>query len=209
MSRLILASASPTRLRVLREAGFDPECRPSGVSEETDLTDPAATVAELARRKARAAVDLLAAEQTPAGAADDRMLVIACDTMLSFGGRLLGKPASVAEATDWCRAFSGSRALLLTGHHLIEAGSGRSATEVVTTDVFFSVLRDDEIDAYVGTGEPLAMAGSFSIDGYGAPFVERIEGDHTNVLGISLPALRRLCGSLGVEITSLWRRPSG
>jgi septum formation protein len=191
---LVLASASPTRLRVLRDAGFDPLVAASGVDENVDCPDTVSTVSLLARRKALAVSDRF-----------ERALVVGCDTMLDFEGRALGKPAGAAAAATLCRTLSGNEALLHSGHFVLDTRTGLSAEGVARTKVRFAVMTDEEIAAYVATGEPLAMAGGFSIDGYGAPFVEGIEGDHTNVLGISLPTLRGLLASLDVAIVDLWR----
>ena len=191
---LILASASPARLRLLRDAGLDPKVVVTGVPEDDiDLSDPRAAVTALARRKAAAgAVD----------AAD--ALVIGCDSLLSFEGRVLGKPASAAEAVARWRGQRGRVGTLLTGHCVIDAATGARAEAVGATRVHFGSPSDAEIDAYVATGEPLRVAGAFTLDGFGAAFVDRIDGDPGTVIGLSLPLLRQLLAQLGVEITDLW-----
>jgi septum formation protein len=193
--KLVLASSSTTRLRVLRDAGFDPVVAVSGVDEDVDCPDTESAVALLARRKALAVSEHF-----------EQAIVVGCDTMLDFEGRSLGKPAGPAAAGALCRMLSGNEGVLHSGHFVLDTRTGLSAEGVARTRVRFAVMSDDEIEAYVATGEPLSMAGGFSIDGYGAPFVESIEGDHTNVLGISLPTLRRLLTALDVEIVQLWRR---
>ena len=192
--KLVLASASPARLRLLRDAGFDPEVVVSGVPEHVDQADPRAAVEELATRKALAVAATLG-----------DALVVGCDSMLLFGGRLVGKPADAAEAVARWRAMRGGTGRLLTGHCCVDTATGRSATGVGETLVRFGTPSDDEIDAYVATGEPLRVAGAFTIDGRGAVFVEGIDGDHGNVVGLSLPLLRRLLGELGIAVTDLWR----
>jgi septum formation protein len=188
-----LASASTTRLRVLRDAGFTPEVIVSGVDETNDAPDTASATAELARRKGTAVV-----ERAPDS------IVIACDSMLDLHGRALGKPASVPEAVDYWRRLSGQEAVLWTGHWMADTRRGTTVTEVASTTVRFGTPSPQEIDAYVATGEPLELAGGFSIEGYGAPFVDGIDGDPSNVLGLSLPLFRRMLQVLDIAITDLW-----
>jgi septum formation protein len=192
--RLVLASASPARLGLLRAAGFDPEVQVSGVREDdVDRTDVAAAVQELATRKAEAV-----ATRT-AGA-----LVVGCDSLLDLGGPGLGKPSSPGDAVERWHAMRGREGRLLTGHAVVDTASGARAGEVGCTTVRFGSPSDAEIEAYVATGEPLAVAGAFTLDGRSAPFVDGIDGDHGNVIGLSLPLLRRLLRDLGVEVTDLW-----
>jgi len=194
-ARLVLASSSATRLRVLRDAGIDPEAVVSGVDETTeDGLDTAAAVAVLAERKADA-VALLRP-----GA-----LVLGCDSLLDLDGEALGKPGTAQRAAVLWHRLSGRQGILFTGHCLIEPGTRRRAQGVGRTVVRFGRPSDAEIAAYVASGEPLALAGGFSLDGLGAPFVEGIDGDPGNVLGLSLPLLRRLLAELGVAITDLWQ----
>jgi septum formation protein len=192
--RLVLASASTTRLRVLRSAGFDPEVVVSGVSEEIDGLDTARAVVMLAERKGSAV-----APRCP------ESLVLSCDSMLDLDGQGLGKPATAAEATAIWRRLGGHRGTLHTGHCLIDTRSGRRLTRLASTVVHFGTPTAAEMEAYVASGEPLAMAGAFSLDGLGGPLVEGIEGDPSNVLGVSLPLFRHMLGELGFSITALWR----
>jgi septum formation protein len=191
--RLILASASPARLRLLEAAGFRPEVIVSGVPEDVGDEEPDQAVVTLARRKAEAVA-----------ATVDHGLVVGCDSMLVFGGRLMGKPADGAEAVARWREMRGGQGRLATGHCVIDAATGRSAAAVASTTVRFGCPTDAEIAAYVATGEPLAVAGAFTLDGRSGPFIDGIDGDHSNVIGLSLPLLRRLLAQLGVEVTALW-----
>lgn len=164
---------------------------------------PAALVAELARLKAEAVDAALAL--------DDRTTVlVGCDSMLELDGQAYGKPHDPDAALARWRLMRGRRGVLHTGHHVVvHAGGDRRVTAGVgSTVVRFADLDDDEVRAYVATGEPLEVAGSFTVDGLGGPFVEGIEGDHHNVVGISLPLLRRLLLDLGVRWPSLWASPT-
>ena len=131
-------------------------------------------------------------------------LVIGCDSLLDLDGRALGKPASAAEAAARWREMSGRTATLVTGHCVINAATGQRAAAVAATAVRFGTPSEREIAAYVASGEPLAVAGAFTLDGRGGWFVDGIDGDHGNVLGISLPLLRRLLAELGFGVTELW-----
>lgn len=170
----------------------------SGVDEDdVEAHDVNELTLLLAERKAQAVAATL--EDTAAGA-----LVIGCDSMLEFKAQGFGKPASAAEAVERWRTMRNRTGTLVTGHCVIDTGSGRRATAAARTVVHFGDPTDAEIDALVRTGEPLRVAGAFTIDGFAAPFVDSIEGDHGNVIGLSLPLLRRLLGELDVEVTSLW-----
>ncbi len=193
--RLVLASASPARLAVLRAAGFAPEVIMSGVDED-DATGPPAKVAlELAERKAVAVAARLEAE--PA-------LVVGCDSVLDVDGAARGKAGSVEEARAWWQSVAGRSAVLHSGHCVIDTASGAQASAVSSSVVHYGTPSAEEMDAYLATGEPLRVAGGFTIDGYAAPFVDRIEGDHGTVLGLSLPTLRRLLAEVGTPIVELW-----
>jgi septum formation protein len=196
--RLVLASASPARRNLLKAAGIDADVLVSGVDESAVEADDAYTLSlALARMKARTVAAQMLAEPG--------VLVLGCDSVLAFDGEILGKPADADEAIKRWQDMRGRSGVLHTGHHLTELDGGRQAEEVGTTVVHFADITDDEIEAYVATEEPLNVAGAFTIDGRGGAFVERIEGDPGNVIGLSLPLLRRLLGELGVPITDLWR----
>jgi septum formation protein len=198
--RVVLASASPARLAVLRAAGLDPEVIVSGVDEDAYSAQATAELTGmLASAKATAVAGSLDSSSGPA-------LVIGCDSMLDLDGVALGKPASPHEAIARWRDMRGRSGTLYTGHCVIEAPSGKRACAVAATIVRFGNPTDQEIDAYVGTGEPLNMAGAFTIEGLGGWFVDSIDGDHNNVIGISLPLLRGLFGEFGVTIPGLWGR---
>lgn len=201
---LILASASPARLSTLRSAGLNPMVRVSGVDEgAVTAPDTPALVAELARLKATAV-----AASLPDASTELTRVLIGCDSMLDLEGESLGKPESAAAARNRWRRMRGRSGVLYTGHQVLVSAGGRTEERsgVAATRVWFADLSDAEIDAYIGTGEPLQVAGAFTIDGLGGAFVERIEGDHHNVVGISLPLLRTLLAGLGIGWPTLWTR---
>ena len=170
----------------------------SGVDETAFSAGPPAELAgQLAQAKAAAvAADL---PDRLAGA-----LVIGCDSLLDLDGRALGKPDSAQAAMARWREMSGRSGTLVTGHCVIDAATGRQATAVAATTVRFGTPSEQQIAAYVASGEPLVVAGAFTLDGRGGWFVDGIDGDHGNVLGISLPLLRRLLADLGFDVTELW-----
>jgi nucleoside triphosphate pyrophosphatase len=205
--RLVLASASPARLGVLRAAGLDPFVEVAHVDEDALLaSDPAAEpgtkVTALAAAKATTVARRIAAKHPDAA-------VIGCDSMLLIDGKLVGKPGDVDTARARWRAMAGHTGDLVTGHAILRMNDGaidRVAEGHAVTTVRFARPSDAELEAYLATGEPLAVAGAFTLDGLGGWFVEGIDGDPSNVIGISLPLTRRLLAALDVRVTDLWRR---
>jgi septum formation protein len=199
LRRLVLASQSPARLQLLRQAGLNPEVVVSGVDESAVR---APRVAEL--------VALLASAKAAAVARDlDDALVIGADSVLEFRGQALGKPADAAEARLRWQRMAGRSGVLHTGQAVFDVRDGAVSKRdvgVSSTVVHFAAPTPAELDAYVATGEPLAVAGAFTLDGLGAPFVRRVEGDPSAVIGLSLPLLRTQLAKLDVSLTELWRR---
>lgn len=207
-TRLVLASASPARLATLRTAGVTPRVEVSDVDEPA-LIDRAATefgVLEaadvalvLARAKAEAVAERLS--KPDADADDEGALVLGCDSVLELDGEVHGKPADAAEAVSRWQRMRGRTGTLHTGHWIVddrEESTGATLGAVASTDVHFADLSDAEIDAYVATGEPLRVAGAFTLDGLGGAYVTGIEGDPHNVVGVSLPLLREMLDEVGV-----------
>ncbi|MDT0166748.1 Maf family protein [Actinotalea sp. AC32] len=217
MTALLLASASPARLATLRSAGIEPSVRVSGVDEDAVLAaaeerhgalDPVDAVLVLAQAKADdVATALLDEPDGSAATLPDDLLVLGCDSLLDLDGQALGKPRDADDAVERWRRMRGRSGLLHTGHWLVDLRADRPAATLgatSTTVVHFADVTDAEIAAYVATGEPLAVAGAFTVDGRGGPFVRGIEGDHHGVVGLSLPVLRDLLRQVEVSITDLW-----
>ncbi len=207
---ILLASRSVGRLTTLRAAGIDPLVRASRVNEDTVLEElqaassgrtppsPAAQVQALAQAKACE----VAARTLP----QEAQVVVGCDSMLEIDGAVVGKPADARGARDRWRSMRGRCGVIHTGHFLVRTCDGATAGAVGSAVVRFGCPTDQEIDAYVSTGEPLGCAGAFTIDGLGGAFVEGVAGDPHAVVGISLPLLRRLLAELGVTWTDLWKQ---
>ncbi|MCC3292086.1 nucleoside triphosphate pyrophosphatase [Arthrobacter sp. zg-Y1110] len=204
---LILASASPARTKLLTDAGIGHTVLVSDVDEDAvtaryGLTDPHDTALLLARAKAEAVASLPEA---------DGALVIGCDSVFEFDGEAHGKPWEADVARERIRRMSGSSGVLHTGHWLVdcrdtdEDGSGATLGAVSSAEVHFVKLSEDEIDAYIATGEPLQVAGSFTIDSLGGAFIERVDGDPHAVVGLSVSTLRQLLASADVRIIDLWK----
>lgn len=192
--RLVLASQSPARLATLRSAGVEPEVVVSGVDESTVTeTDPARLASALATLKARAVAPGVGPDQ----------VVVGCDSVLEFEGEIHGKPRDARDAAARLRRMRAKSGVLHTGHCVI--GADREIVRDAATTVRFGDFDDALIDAYVATGEPLNVAGSFTIDGLGGPFIEGIEGDPHNVVGLSLPTLRHMLEELDIRWERLWR----
>jgi septum formation protein len=198
LRRVVLASGSPARLRTLHDVGITPTVVVSGVDEGAfTQDDPPALVEALAVAKAQAVC-----RDLPAGLAD--ALVIGCDSVLDVDGTALGKPGTAERAVERWRLIRGRSAVLRTGHCLIDAATGHRVAAVASTTVHFADVSDDEIDRYVRTGEPSEVAGAFTIDGYGGAFVRSVDGDHHNVVGLSLPLVRDLLPRIGLRWVDIW-----
>ncbi|WP_072807489.1 Maf family protein [Rhodococcoides yunnanense] len=202
MTLFVLASASPARLGVLRNAGVEPVVRVSGVDEDAltaelgDNPDPEEVVVTLARAKAEAVL----------GEFDDAV-VVGCDSMLSIGGLLHGKPHTVDVARRRWAAMAGRSGDLLTGHAVVRVRGGEvvaTAAECSSTTIHFAEPRPVDLEAYLASGEPLSVAGAFTLDGLGGWFIDRIEGDPSSVIGIGLPLVRRLLTDVGTSLAEIW-----
>ena len=190
MPRIVLASQSTSRKRLLVDAGLSPEIIVSNVDEETDFFNsmsPEDMVIALAISKAHTVREMI----------DYPAIIIGCDSTFDVDGVSFGKPGSPDVARERARTISGRSGLLHTGHCIIDTEKGVEIADRVTTKVTFSELSDEEIEDYIASGEPLHVAGGFTLDGHGSPFIPVIEGDYTNVVGISMPFLRSAMKQLG------------
>jgi septum formation protein len=208
--RLVLASASPARLAVLRGAGVDPVVKVSGVDEDALLAampgaSPEQVVTVLARAKAEAVATHIGTEiGTDVGGAERDAVVVGCDSMLHIDGELVGKPGTAEAAVRRWKQMAGRSGTLITGHAVLRLDNGAAAAGAESTLVRFGNPSAQEIEAYVGTGEPLAVAGAFTLDGLGGWFVDGVDGDPSSIIGISLPLTRRLLAEVGVPVVALW-----
>ena len=201
--RLVLASASQSRRRLLEDAGFHPEIFPSHAEETgVDHLPPAEAVLELARRKARAVASNLAGAGAPT---PSDALVLAGDSLLELNSVALGKPFSPSDAIARWQTMRGHAGILHTGHCVIDTATGAEASATDSATVRFGHPSDREIEAYVASGEPLHVAGAFTLEGRSAPWIEGIEGNDGTVRGLSLPMVRTLLAELGIELVDLWR----
>lgn len=207
MTRFVLASASPGRRKVLRQAGIDPLVIVSGVDEDAAMArlEPTATPAEVTTALAAAKAEAVAGVLDTDVGAD--CVVIGCDSMLYQGGELRGKPATADAARIGWQRMAGTSGELYTGHSVIRLQDNvirwRAADATVTT-VRFGNPTPADLDAYVGSGEPTAVAGGFTLDGLGGWFVDGVDGDPSSVIGIGLPLIRRLLADGGLSIAELW-----
>lgn len=198
LRNVVLASASPSRKRLLETSGISAEVIVSGVDEE----DPKLT--SLAPKEMVIALAILKAH-TVAKLVGNEHLVIGCDSTFEFNGKSFGKPLTPQLATARCKELRGNFGYLHTGHCIIDTKAGIEISDVSTSKVFFADMTDDEIAGYVASGEPLNVAGGFTLDGLSAPFISRIEGDPSGIIGLSLPLLRRAVNSLGLTWNSISR----
>lgn len=206
MTRVVLGSASAGRLRVLRNAGIDPLVVVSGVDEDAvtealGSSGPAAVVNALAEAKA----DAVCRKLDPTVAAD--CVVIGCDSMLFIDGALSGKPGTPEETRRRWHAMAGRAGQLFTGHSVVRMldGTLRRATAAEVTTVRFGTPTQSELESYIASGEPLGVAGAFTLDGLGGWFVDGIDGDPSNVVGLGLAVTRRLLESVGCALGDIWR----
>ncbi len=190
----VLASASPARRRLLQSVGINPLICVSNFDEDTiQLTDPVALVETLAQRKAEVVLSQVSDS-----------LVLGCDSVMTIAGEIHGKPRDAAEAFDRWQQMRGNRGTLYTGHALIDQRHGRTVVRCGMTQVYFGRVSDDEIRAYIATGEPLVCAGCFALEGKGSSLVAKIEGCHSNVIGLSLPLLRSMLAELHYDLSNYW-----
>ena len=213
MTSLVLASASPARRRLLVAAGLEPSVVVSNVDEAAVTAAALETYVELVAEDV--ALVLARAKAEDVDDQIDDAIIVGCDSVLDLDGEIHGKPSSPAEAISRWRQMRGRSGILHTGHWVVDTrdegqgGTGATLGATASTTVHFAKLTDDEIEAYVDTGEPLRVAGAFTLDGLGAPYVVGIEGDPSNVVGISLPLLRELLAETAVPWHTLWRtRPA-
>lgn len=201
MTKLILASQSPARVKILQDAGFEPVVHPSTIDEDavlksTDASDPEQYVTTLAEAKAMDVAKEISTQKS---------LVLGADSALSFEGEILGKPKLAEVAIKRWKQMRGKQGILFTGQTLVDTKSKKFVTAQSGTKVWFSNASDQQIQRYVDSGEPLNVAGAFTIDSLGGAFIDRIEGDYHAVVGLSLRLLREMMAELGYEYTDFWK----
>jgi septum formation protein len=209
MTRLVLGSASPARLRTLRRAGIEPIVQPSAVDEDAVVAQAISTYgplepADVALLLARAKAEDVAANLS---VAPEEVVVLGCDSILELAGEVHGKPADADQARARWQQMRNATGIVHTGHWLIDVrpdGTGATLGAAAATTVHFGDPTEVELEAYLATGEPLAVAGAFTTDGRGGAFIRGIEGDHHNVVGVSLPTLRDLMAQSAILWTDLW-----
>ncbi|MBI2700220.1 Maf family protein [Mycobacterium gordonae] len=208
MTRLVLGSASSGRLKVLRQAGVEPLVRVSGLDEDGLIAAmgpdaaPDEVVRTLARAKAEHVAGMLGDQHVTADC-----VVLGCDSMLYLNGQLCGKPASTDDARRQWRSMAGRAGQLHTGHCLIQLRDHdvvRVEAQTSITTVHFGTPSDSDLEAYLASGEPLRVAGAFTLDGLGGWFIDGVDGDPSTVIGVSLPLLRSLLARCGLSVTDLW-----
>lgn len=201
MTKLILASQSPARVKILQDAGFEPVVHPSTIDEDavlksTDASDPEQYVTTLAEAKAMDVAKEISTQ---------RSLVLGADSALSFEGEILGKPKLAEVAIKRWKQMRGKQGILFTGQTLVDTKTKKFVTAQSGTKVWFSNASDQQIQRYVDSGEPLNVAGAFTIDSLGGAFIDRIEGDYHAVVGLSLRLLREMMAELEYEYTDFWK----
>jgi septum formation protein len=194
MPDFVLASASPARRRLLQSVGINPRICVSHFDEDSiRLTDPVALVETLAQRKAETVLNQIT-----------ESLILGCDSVLMVNNQIHGKPKDAAEALSRWQQMRGNRGTLYTGHALIDQHQEKTIVRCGITQVYFGRVSDAQIQAYIATGEPLVCAGCFALEGKGSALVDKIEGCHSNVIGLSLPLLRSMLAELGYDLSNYW-----
>lgn len=215
--KFVLASASPARRRLLQAVGIEPVVIKSDFDEsQVQLSDPAELVQVLAHRKAKTIVDCPSLSEAAMSRGrvpkstefptqvEEPVLVLGCDSVLVLAGEVFGKPTNAAVAIAHWQQMRGQSGELYTGHALIDLQQNATLVRYQVTQVYFADVSDRQIEAYVATGEPLQCAGGFALEGKGGLFVDKLEGCHTNVIGLSLPLLRQMLSALGYDISDFW-----
>ena len=194
MTKFVLASASPARKQLLESAGITPVvCKSDFDESQIQSSDPEELVNTLARCKAETVAPNF-----------ENALILGCDSVLAIAGQIYGKPESPEDAIARWKMMRGQRGTLYTGHALLDLANSKQIIRCALTQVHFAPISDRTIESYVATGEPLNCAGCFALDGKGGLFVEKLEGCHSNVIGLSLPLLHRMLAELGYNTIDFW-----